>query len=355
MDNWKNCVLDEKSTVRDAIQNLNDTSARVVLIVDQQFKLLGLVVDGDIRRGMLKGVQITDRLAEVINQKPVTVAPQVNRIDVLSLMTTLQVSHIPIVDDDNRLVGLHSINAIPVVGTRENLFIIMAGGFGRRMGSLTEKTPKPMLEIAGKPILEHLIVRAKSNGFKNFAISIYYLGHVIEEYFGDGSTLGVNIEYLHEDEPLGTAGALQLLNPIPNEPFLVSNADLVSDVDFAALLEFHNSQKCDATMAVREHQWQNPFGVVEIVGGHIVKIIEKPITSSTVSAGIFAFNPTVTQLVNDSEFCDMPTLFQRLIAGNGKACAFPLHENWTDIGRKAELETARGVFWERSVDKKLQI
>jgi NDP-sugar pyrophosphorylase family protein len=304
---------------------------------------------------MLKGVQITDDLSTVINPKPVTVKSQLNRIDVLSLMTTLQVSHIPIVDDGNCLVGLHSINPIPVVGTRNNLFMIMAGGFGRRMGSLTEKTPKPMLEIAGKPILEHLIVRAKSNGFKNFAISIHYLGHVIEEYFGNGSALGVNIEYLHEDEPLGTAGALQLLNPIPHEPFLVSNADLVSDVDFAALLDFHNSQKCEATMAVREHQWQNPFGVVEIVGGHIVKIIEKPITSSTVSAGIFAFNPTVTQLVNDSEFCDMPTLFQRLIAGNGKACAFPLHENWTDIGRKAELETARGVFWERSVDKNLQI
>jgi NDP-sugar pyrophosphorylase family protein len=231
------------------------------------------------------------------------------------------------------LHGLHLYNETPKKELRENLFLIMAGGFGRRMGSLTSKTPKPMLEIAGKPILEHLIVRAKMSGFVNFAIAIHYLGDVIENYFGDGSKFGVNIRYLRETEPLGTAGAIRLIDPIPVSPFLVSNADLISNVDFAALLEFHDLRSCDATMAVRAHQWQNPFGVKEIV--------EKPVFNSNISAGIFVFSPTIIGSIKTDEFCDMPTLFQRLIAENKNVFAFPLYEEWADIGRKAELDSVR--------------
>jgi len=258
-------------------------------------------------------------------------------------MQTLQVSHIPIIDNNYNLKGLHSFNEMPMKGIRENLFVVMAGGFGRRMGSLTSKTPKPMLEIAGKPIMEHLIVRAKNSGFVNFAIAIHYLGDVIENYFGDGSRFGVNIRYLREAEPLGTAGAIRLISPIPEAPFLVSNADLISNVDFAALLDFHNDQNCDATMAVRTHQWQNPFGVVEIIDGRINEIIEKPVVNSNISAGIFVLEPTIIGLIKKDEFCDMPTLFQRLISGKGRVFAFPIFEEWTDIGHKAELKAARVI------------
>ena len=350
MSDWSQSILPTTATVKDAIENLNKTAVRIVLVSDSELRLLGVVVDGDIRRGLLKGIKLSEQITKVFNPKPFVATLTTTRNQANALMEKHQIFHLPIVDGDAQLRGLYLLNELQIDRNRDNLFIIMAGGFGRRMGSLTEKTPKPMLEIAGKPILEHLIVRAKSNGFKNFAISIHYLGKVIEDYFGDGSTLGVKITYLRETKPLGTAGALQLINPIPNEPFLVSNADLVSDVDFAAFLDFHYSQGCEATMAIREHQWQNPFGVVETVDGKIKNIIEKPITSSTVSAGIFAFNPEITQLVNEGEFCDMPTLFHRLIAGNKNACAFPLHENWADIGRKAELESAQGVFWKTSFD-----
>ena len=343
MINWTEAVLPLDSTVKDAIENLNKTSARIVLVADSDFKFVGIIVDGDIRRGMLIGVELTGQVAEILNRNPITVSPDSTRIDALAMMETLQVSHIPIVDSSGILRGLHSFNEIPIEGTRENLFLIMAGGFGRRMGSLTSITPKPMLEIAGKPILEHLIVRAKNSGFINFAIAIHYLGDVIENYFGDGSKFGVNIRYLREAEPLGTAGAIRLLHPIPDEPFLVSNADLVSNVDFTALLDFHNDQSCDATMAVRTHQWQNPFGVVDIIDGRINEIVEKPVIISNISAGIFVLGPTVIQSIKVNEFCDMPTLFQRLIAGNRRVFAFPVYEEWADIGHKDELESARIV------------
>ena len=341
MNNWQECVLNQERTVREAIQNLNETSARIVLIVDSQLRFLGIVVDGDIRRGLLNGVKLTDHVTEIMNREPITVSNEFTRIDALAMMETSQVLHIPIVDSSNRLLGLHLLNEIPIRNSRENLFMIMAGGFGRRMGSLTSKTPKPMLEIAGKPILEHLIVRAKNSGFKNFVIAVHYLGDVIENYFGDGSKFGVNIEYLREAEPLGTAGAIRLIRPIPAIPFVVSNADLISNIDFAALLDFHYVRTCDATMAVRTHQWQNPFGVVDIVDGRINRIIEKPVINSTISAGIFVFNPAIVQAIRDHEFCDMPTLFQRLIAEKKNVFAFPIHEEWADIGHKVELESAR--------------
>ena len=341
MDNWQKCVLNEESTVGEVIHNLNETSARIVLIVNSQRKFLGIVVDGDIRRGILNGVKLTDRVAEIINQKPITVSREFTRIDALAIMKTLQVLHIPIIDVDNRLIGVHFSNEIPSRESCENLFVIMAGGFGRRMGSLTTKTPKPMLEIAGKPILEHLIVRAKNTGFRNFVIATHYLAEVIENYFGDGSRLGVHVEYLRETEPLGTAGAIRNIQPAPTIPFLVSNADLVSNVDFAALLDFHQTQMCDATMAVRKHQWQNPFGVVNIVDGQINEIIEKPIIESNINAGVFVFNPAIVKTIGDGEFCDMPTLLQRLIMEKKKVFAFPLHEEWADIGHKLDLESVR--------------
>jgi dTDP-glucose pyrophosphorylase len=341
MINWRACVLNSESKVRDAIQSLNESSARIVLIVDSRFKFIGIVVDGDIRRGILNGVELEDSLTKIVNRKPITVSPDSSRADALAMMETFQVSHIPIVDHSSQLHGLHLYNETPKKELRENLFLIMAGGFGRRMGSLTSKTPKPMLEIAGKPILEHLIVRAKMSGFVNFAIAIHYLGDVIENYFGDGSKFGVNIRYLRETEPLGTAGAIRLIDPIPVSPFLVSNADLISNVDFAALLEFHDLRSCDATMAVRAHQWQNPFGVVEIVEGRVKEIVEKPVFNSNISAGIFVFSPTIIGSIKTDEFCDMPTLFQRLIAENKNVFAFPLYEEWADIGRKAELDSVR--------------
>lgn len=339
MIEWRPSVVSVNSTVRDAIENLNATSIQIVLVVDDQLRLVGVIVDGDIRRGILRGTTLNDNATEVMQRKPISVSPEVNQVDAHLKMQMMSVLHLPVVDGNGHLCGLHMFNEFVVQTAHNNLFVIMAGGFGRRMGTLTSRTPKPMLSIAGKPILEHVIIRARNSGFRKFVITIHYLGEVIENYFGDGSKFGVSIEYVRETEPLGTAGAMRLISPVPSDPFLVSNADLLSNIDFAALLDFHISQPAEVTMAIRTHQWQNPFGVVEIEDGVVNKIVEKPIVSSSISAGIYVLNPTAIQSLNKNEYCDMPTLLQRLIAEKRRIVAFPVHEEWIDIGHENELDS----------------
>jgi NDP-sugar pyrophosphorylase family protein len=259
-------------------------------------------------------------------------------------MKDWNVSHLPVIDKGGKLCGLHSIADASINATRTNLFIIMAGGFGRRMGVETTNIPKPMLEVAGKPMLEHLIIRAMKCGFVNFAISIHFQGEVIEKYFGDGSRFGIRIIYLREKRPLGTAGSLSLLNPLPTDSIVVSNADLVSSVDFGALLDFHVIQGGDATMAVRDHEWQNPFGVVKISDGKVIEVKEKPINVSTISVGMYAFNPLVLGEIDFKSECDMPQLFEQLIKKGKVIVPFPVHESWNDVAAREDLDLMNAQY-----------
>lgn len=341
MTNWTETILSLDSTVEDAIRNLNDTGARIVLIADSELKFVGVIADGDIRRGMVKGVNLTDCVTEIINKKSITVLPELTRSNILAIMEKLKVLQIPIVDKSGRLLGLHTFGETPNKETHENLFVIMAGGFGRRMGSLTSKTPKPMLKVFGKPILQHIIEAARDNGFCNFVIAVHYLGDTIENYFGNGRNFGVNIKYVREESPLGTAGALTMIEPIPKMPFVVSNADLISNIDLAELLDFHLSNQAEATVTTRTVHWQNPFGVVEIQEGIVGSILEKPIISSSVSAGIYVFNPVALELLERAEFCDMPTLLAKMIERNFEVRAFPIFESLQDIGQISDWEKAQ--------------
>jgi dTDP-glucose pyrophosphorylase len=341
MTDWKETILSLDSTVQDAIRNLNDTGARIVLVADSDLKFVGVIVDGDIRRGMLKGATLLDKVATIVNHDARVVLPGVSRSDALKLMEAWNISHLPVVDKAGKLYGLHSVADALSGGNRTNLFLIMAGGFGTRMGGQTIKTPKPMLEIAGKPMLEHLVTRAKKSGFVNFAISIHHQGRVIEDYFGDGSQLGIRITYLREQRPLGTAGSLTLLNPAPTEPVVVSNADLVSTVDFGALLDFHISECSDITTAVQDYELQNPFGVVKIIDGKVVEIVEKPVISSKISAGIYVLNPSVIASIPQDETCDMPFVLQSAISRQLTVTPFQLHEDWMDVGRQSDLLAAK--------------
>lgn len=341
MKTWTECVLKSDSTVQEIIENLNQTSARIVLITDTEMAFVGIVVDGDIRRGMLQGATLIDHVTKIINRDARTVFPGVSRSDALQLMETWNVSHLPVVDKVGKLCGLHSATNASLNANRTNLFVIMAGGFGRRMGTETSKTPKPMLELAGKPMLEHLLIRAMKSGFVNFAISIHHHGEVIEKYFGDGSLLGIRIIYLREQHPLGTAGSLALLDPAPTEPVLVSNADLVSMVDFGALLDFHIDQCSDITVAVRDYELQNPFGVVRISDGKVEEIIEKPVTISKISAGIYVLEPSVVATILRHESRDMPSVLQGAISQDLTVTPFQLHEDWIDVGRQSDLIAAQ--------------
>jgi NDP-sugar pyrophosphorylase family protein len=218
--------------------------------------------------------------------------------------------------------------------------VIMAGGMGTRLRPHTESCPKPLLPVAGKPMLEHIIERAKREGFSHFVIAIHYLGNMIEDYFGNGERLGVKIDYLREQYPLGTAGALGLLVPYPDSPFVVTNGDVITDIRYGELLDFHIRHEAAATMAVRVHEWQHPFGVVQTQGVEIVGFEEKPVARSHINAGVYVLEPDALSVLSADAHCDMPTLFERLQAQVKRTVAYPMHEPWLDVGKPDDLKQA---------------
>jgi NDP-sugar pyrophosphorylase family protein len=271
---------------------------------------------------------------------PLVVPSQLGRDMVLQIMQANKIHQIPIVDVDRCVVGLHVWDELLVPTARSNMMVIMAGGAGTRLRPHTENCPKPMLPVGGKPILEHIIERARGEGFKRFVLAIHYLGDMIEHHFGDGSRLQVEIEYLREPLPLGTVGAISLLGRRPDGPFLVSNGDVLTDIRYGELLEFHLRHRAAATMAVRLHEWQHPFGVVRTNGVDIVGFEEKPISRSHINAGIYVLDPDALDAMKPGEHCNMPTLFSRLQDRAKRTIVYPMHEPWLDVGRPDDLDRA---------------
>ena len=301
--------------------------------------LVGTISDGDIRRGLLQGLDLNSSIAGLVNHNSLVVPPEMSRNMVMQLMVVNKIQQIPVVDSQQLVVGLHLWDEIAIPTKRTNMMVIMAGGRGTRLLPHTENCPKPMVEIGGRPMLEHIIDRAKVEGFTHFIIAIHYLGHMIEEYFGNGDRLGVKIEYLREDVPLGTAGALSLLSP-PNEAFVVTNGDVITDIRYGEMIDFHNRYSSSATMAVRVHEWEHPFGVVKTDGVDIVNFEEKPIARSHINAGVYVINSENLSELTSNEHCDMPDLFERLKLNGKRIIAYPMHEPWLDVGRPADLEKA---------------
>ena len=330
---WKLTKVSPEISIRDAIVQLESTSLKLLLVVSDEELLIGTISDGDIRRGILRGFDISDSISRIIQRNPIAVNYQTPLLEIKKIMQNNKIQQLPLLNDLGKVVGVQYWDKIEFQANRENLIVIMAGGLGKRLLPLTASTPKPMLSVLGKPILEHIILRAKSEGFNNFFISINHLGNSIKDYFGDGQKFGVSIGYLNEDIPLGTAGALSLLGNLPQHPLVVINGDVLSEVSFVSLIEYHNQHEAVATMAVQMHNWQNPFGVVQTRGIKIVEYTEKPLIKSLVNAGIYVLQPEVISCLESGSKIDMPEVFQRLISSNQKTIAFPIHENWMDIGR----------------------
>lgn len=322
------------------IRNLNETGLQISLIVGADGVLMGTVTDGDIRRGMLRGLTLDSAAETIVWREPLVAPSQLRRDTVLQLMQLNKVHQMPVVDERRRVIGLHVWDDLMSPAPRAASMVIMAGGKGTRLGAQTENCPKPLLRVSGKPMLEHIIEQAHAEGFQHFVLAVHYLASMIEDYFGDGSRWGVQIEYLHEDQPLGTAGALGLLTPRPPAPFLVTNGDVLTDVRYAELYDFHNRHAAAATMAVRQHEWQHPFGVVKTDGVDIVALEEKPIARTHINAGIYVLDPSVLDLVDGRQHCDMPSLFVKLQERGARTIAYPMHEPWLDIGRPDDLERA---------------
>ncbi|MCE5181758.1 MAG: nucleotidyltransferase family protein [Anaerolineaceae bacterium] len=339
-DRWRQAILPANATIQQAIHNLDAVAIQIALVVSNDDILLGTITDGDIRRGLLRGLDINSSIEGIIHRDPLVVPPKLGRDTVLQLMQANQIHQLPVVDESRRVLGLHLWGELVAPRRHQNTMVIMAGGQGTRLRPYTENCPKPLLKIGGKPMLEHIIERSRAEGFQHFIIAIHYLGHMIEDYFGDGSRWQVKIDYLRENAPLGTAGAISLLHSRPEMPFLVSNGDVLTDIRYGELLDFHCYHNAAATMAVRLHEWQHPFGVVRTKGVDIIGFEEKPIARSHINAGIYVLEPGVLEALEDGEHCDMPTLFGRLQERGQRTIVYPMHEPWLDVGHKEEFEMA---------------
>ena len=335
---WSRAVVHELSTIEEVIMNLETTGLKVALIVNSDEQLVGIVTDGDIRRGFIHSSGLKSSVNEIMNSTPATVNEGMLPQQVAFMMKNLSIQHIPVVDKSMNLIGLHVENRGVENQHRKNRVVIMAGGKGIRLLPLTENTPKPMILVAGKPILEHILESFKQQGFSTFTICTNYLGDLIKEYFGDGQNLGIDIDYLDEESPLGTAGSIRNLQKIENLPFIVINGDIISGINMGDLIDFHVENRAVATMAIRPYEMHNSYGVVETEGVNIVSITEKPRYRYQVSTGVYVFEPSVVKLMPGSDVVQMPELFDHLRILGHRTLAFHFQDRWVDVGTPEDLD-----------------
>jgi len=347
--NWREALVRPDAAIHDVLKVLDETGIRLVVVVDESDRLLGVVSDGDIRRALLRGMDFGEKVTQVMNPNP-HVARIGERRDVLrSLMERFSLIHIPLVNEDNRVVGLETFQHLLRPLVRDNWVFLMAGGFGTRLRPLTDNCPKPMLPVGGKPILETILESFIAAGFRQFFISVHYLPTVIKSHFGDGSRWGVTIRYIEESIPLGTGGALGLLPDIDPLPLVVMNGDVLTQLDFNALLDFHVAQEDAMTLCVREYEIQVPFGVVEGIDTRVTEIVEKPVQKFFVNAGIYVISPDALKRAYPPRRLDMPDLVKDMLALESKISMFPVHEHWLDIGRPDDYATALRVGRDRGL------
>jgi len=343
VDNWAAIMLGEADSFAAALDLMNRGGFQLALVRRADGRMAGMVTDSDIRKALLRGITLEQPVAAVMNTSPLVVSPELGEAEAHQLMLLNHFFHLPVVDGSGKLVGLHVAEHLRTPEQRSETLVIMAGGRGQRLMPLTATTPKPMLPLHGRPILEHIIERAKREGFVQVVISVNYLAEVITEHFGDGSAHGVAIHYLREQQPLGTAGALAALpSSLREELVVVTNADVITDVAYGDLLSQACRDEADGLMAVRLQEWQNPFGVVRSEGNRLIGLEEKPVYRHQVNAGMYVLAPPLLDLLQPNSFCDMPDLFRRGVDQGLNLQVFPLHESWLDIGRPADYQAAGG-------------
>jgi dTDP-glucose pyrophosphorylase len=337
---WQDVVVFRETPLREAIAKIDKSALQVALVLNPDNTLAGLVTDGDIRRFILSGKDLDVPVCEVMNSQPTTVLESVPRSEMLALMRRKVIHHLPLVNAENQVVDLSTLDDLIGIVKRPNWVVIMAGGLGTRLYPLTKDRPKPLLTVGGKPILEIIIENFAEQGFKQIFLSVNYKAEMIEDYFKNGDQWGVEISYLREKERLGTAGALSLLPSKPNLPIIVMNGDILTRTRFDNFLQFHELHGALATMAIREYDLQVPYGVVRVDGTKIKSIEEKPVQRFFVNSGIYALSPGALDYVPSGTFFDMPSLFQQLAVDICTTAAYPLREYWLDIGRMSDLERA---------------
>ena len=344
MKNIEKIKILTTSTIKKALSVIDSGSVKIALVMDTNNTLLGTLSDGDVRRGLLRKKQLNDIVEDIYFKTPVTENKSSSKESLLKLCSIKRIGQVPIVDEDQKVIGLFVLDEELPKKQHENHVVLMVGGLGTRLRPLTNITPKPMLKVGDKPILETIVGRFVDSGFTNITMCLGYKSNVVKDYFKDGSDFGANIEYVVEEKRMGTAGALTLLGKKLNKPFFVMNGDLLTNIHFEKMLDFHVEHNSKATMCVREYDIEVPYGVVNMVNENIISIKEKPIHSFFVNSGIYLLEPDCIDLIPDNKFYDMPTLFEELIAAKEKIISFPLQEYWLDIGRVADYEKANAEY-----------
>lgn len=344
MKDWRTTLLSPRDTVRLALSKIDLAATNIGLVVDLGQKLLGTVTDGDIRRGLLSGLSLDDPVEKCMFVNPTTAIVNESQASILSKMRRFLLHQIPVIDEQGRVVDLALIDDYLVREMRQNWVVVMAGGLGSRLKELTHSIPKPMLMVGRRPILETIVSNLVSQGFQNVWIAVNYLADQIEDYFGDGKKWGVSIKYIKEEKRLGTSGALSLLPENPRMPTLVTNADILANINYCDMLDAHLASQSVATMAVRDYEYEIPYGVVHSDDGTILRLNEKPIHTVLVNAGVYVISPDAMQHVPRNTFYDMPQLFEKLIQLGYKTRCHKVSGYWLDIGRYDDFCKANQDF-----------
>ena len=340
MKNLDDYLVRPDASLREVIETINRGAAQIALVADAENKLLGVITDGDIRRAMLRNETLMSLAENIMFRNFRSLPSTVTEEKALELMRHETLHQVPALDEQGRVVRLFLLEELLKPKKHPNRVVIMVGGEGKRLHPLTQNCPKPMLRVGGKPLLEIVLEQCIDAGLENFYFSVNYLKEQIQDHFGDGARWNVRIDYLEETQPLGTAGSLSLLPQKPSEPLLVLNGDILTQVDYGQLLRFHDKNQAKATLCVRQHATQIPYGVVRIDDLHVLMIEEKPVLSHYVNAGIYLLDPTLLDLVPQDRMFDMPTLLDKAIQNQQKVTAFPIHEYWLDVGHPETLERA---------------
>ena len=333
-------IIKQSDDIRLATSKLEKARQKILFIIDDNGKTIGSITDGDIRRGISKGISLKTKVSNLMNTNPKLMKIGVSNSEISMFLRENKISQVGLIDESGILQQIKSQQNLKHPKTLSNVVLIMAGGEGKRLRPLTNDIPKPMIKVGGRPVLETIILNCSQQGLKKFYISLNYKGESIEKYFGDGMKWGVSINYLKEKKKLGTAGIIKELRDV-KEDILVINGDILTTTDFNKIINFHKTKKSFATMITKKYETVIPYGVVEVKQDVIINIKEKPLLKYNINAGIYIINPTVFKNLNSNEFLDMTELFNLLISNKKKTFIYEIDDYWLDIGRLEDLQKAK--------------
>lgn len=336
-----------ESSIRETMTVINRSSRGIALIVDADRRLIDTLTDGDIRRAILAGFTLETKVAELLKAKasegavhPITAPIAANADELRAIFLEHNIRHIPLLLDDGRVGGLVTVDELVPKNDLPLHAVIMAGGFGTRLMPLTEELPKPMLPVGDKPLMEHILGQLRSAGIRDVNVTTHYRADKIVDHFQDGAEFGVRLNYVNEDRPMGTAGALALMDP-PSDTLLVLNGDILTNVDYRSMLAYHRDHGAELTLGVRQFDFQVPYGVVDCDGARVERIVEKPSLTFFVNAGIYLVEPSALEHIPRGQRFDMTDLAQRLLAEGQRVMSYPIVEYWLDIGQHADYTRAQ--------------